>query len=207
MNQTDIAPPMLDRSTPPACELPTTPPSIRVRPEVATDWLLRTCLPEFLRHCDHDRVADALADLPPLGSPFDIRDRYATSRTATSLRAVRAELIDEIRAERRWAAKLGATNDAFGGAAAMRATLFPHIDEITGYVRSVAVTHDLGDLLHACVRLAIELIVTRHDNDHAGHRDASLEPVESAYRSLLAELVARGTRSPLTQIGRTAAMA
>ncbi len=191
VNQTDIARRDGDRSTALRSD-PPEPPSIRVRPEVAADWLLRTCLPGLLRHCDHDQLATGLTGLSALITPSDLRDRYATSRAATSLRGVRAQLLDEVRAERRWAARLGATNDAFGGAVRMRAALFPHLDEITGYVSSTAVTHDLGDLLRSCVRLAIELIVTRHDNDHAGHRDASLEPVEAAYRSLFAQLVARG---------------
>lgn len=125
----------------------------------------------------------------------NVAHHVRAARTATTLRSVRAELMDEIVAERRRAARFGVTSDAIIGTAEMRARLFPHVDEIAGYVNSLAIAHDIGALLRSCVRMAIELTVTRHDNDHAGHRDASLEPVGTAYRSTLAELVARNRDS------------
>lgn len=142
---------------------------VRLRPDVAVDWLARTWLPGLLSLCDRDGLAQSLAEGPPLTSPARLRDVYAMGPLASTLRGVRAGLAQQLHFEQGWAREsaVEGTVARFGGPARFRGLMFPHLDEVTGFVARTVPARDVGVLLRSCVELAIEVVVAGRDNDDA----------------------------------------
>lgn len=164
---------------------------IRFRADVVADWLLRTVLPRLLEVADHDRLARILSAHEPMAVTEALRDAYAASRLTATLRDTRRTLRESIDAENRWAL-VPSTPDTIrthGGLVRLRATCFPHLDDITEHVARVAPMRDLGPLLRSDVHLAIELIARKTSHDQPTGRAEPLTAAVGAYEGALRELV------------------
>lgn len=160
---------------------------IRFRADVLADWLLRSVLPRLLDVAGHDRLARILSAQESTTIADALRDAYAASRLTATLRDTRRTLRESIDAEARWAD--GDASRAHGGLSRLRATRFPHLDDITEHVARIAPMRDLGPLLRTDVELVVELIVRQTSTEATGARREPLETAIEVYEEALRELV------------------
>lgn len=171
---------------------PTTDADLRLRPELAADWLLRTLLPELLTAAGHTSTALALRVHDEL-TAAGIRDRYFLSRVTRTLRGLRYELAANLESEW-WSlceARRVSSLKVAGGATRFRDEHFGPLNEITSFVARTAPGHRLGALLQQCVDLSINVIVTCADNDSPFRTEPVPADVVDVFQRSLADLKTR----------------